>query len=107
MDLVISAHNFSLEIFEKETPPQRLVKRELFNQWKIEKLKYSSAQIYKKVKLLPKCDAESSKGDVTRDDSQRQFSAQHCFEWLQHCSSIAKLCCTKNRRYESFRVTSP
>ena len=41
-----------------------------------------------------------SKGDVTRDDSQRPLLAQHsvvtllrhCFEWLQHCSNIATLC---------------
>ena len=41
------------------------------------------------------------KGYVTRDDSQRPFLAQHsvakllrhCFEWLQHCSNIATLCC--------------
>ena len=53
--------------------------------------------------------------DVTRDDSQRRFLAQHsvatllrhCFEWLQHCSNIATLCCAKNRRCESSRVTSP
>ena len=55
------------------------------------------------------------KGDVTRDDSQRRFLAQHnvatllrhCFEWSQHCSNIATLCCAKNRRCESSRVTSP
>ena len=37
------------------------------------------------------------KGDVTRDDSQGRFLAQHsvatllrhCFKWLQHCSNIA------------------
>ena len=54
-------------------------------------------------------------GDVTREDSQRRFLAQlsvatllrHCFEWLQHCSNIAMLCCAKNRRCESSRVTSP
>ena len=42
-------------------------------------------------------------GDVTRDDSQRRFLAQHrvaawlqrCFEWLQHRSNIATLCCAK------------
>ena len=42
-------------------------------------------------------------GDVRRDDSQRRFLAQHsvgtllrhCFEWLQHRSSIATLCCAK------------
>ena len=56
-----------------------------------------------------------SKGDVTRDDSQRRFSAQHsvatllrhCFEWLQHCSSIATMSCVKNRCCESSGVTSP
>ena len=32
---------------------------------------------------------------------------QHCFEWLQHCSNIATLCCANNRRCESSRVTSP
>ena len=55
------------------------------------------------------------KGDVTRDDSQRRFFAQHSvatllrhyFEWLQHCFSIAKLCCVKNRHCESSRVKSP
>ena len=31
----------------------------------------------------------------------------HCFEWLQHFSSISTLCCAKNCRCESFRVTSP
>ena len=49
------------------------------------------------------CAAPISKGDVTRDDSQRRFSAQHsvatllrhCFEWLQHCSSIATMSCAK------------
>ena len=56
-----------------------------------------------------------SKGDVTRDDSQWRFLAQHsvatllqrCFEWLQHRSSTATMCCPKNRRCESSRVTSP
>ena len=32
---------------------------------------------------------------------------RHCFEWLQHCSNIATLCCAKKRRCESSRVTSP
>ena len=48
-------------------------------------------------------------------DSQRRFLAQssittllrHCFEWLQHCSNIAALCCAQNRRCESSHVTSP
>ena len=55
------------------------------------------------------------KGDVKRDDSQQRFSAQHnvatllrhCFEWLQHCSNIATLCCAKNRHCKSSLVTSP
>ena len=41
-----------------------------------------------------------SEGDVTQDDSQRRFLAQHsvatllrhCFEFLQHYSNIATLC---------------
>ena len=40
-------------------------------------------------------------GDVTRDDSQRRFLEQHsittllrhCFEWSEHCSNIATMCC--------------
>ena len=55
------------------------------------------------------------KGDVTRDDSQRRFLAQHsvvtllrhCFECLRQCSTIATLYCAKNRRCETSRVTSP
>ena len=56
-----------------------------------------------------------TKGDITRDDSQRRFLAQHnlatllrhCFKWLQHCCNIATPCCAKDRRCESSRVTSP
>ena len=44
-------------------------------------------------------------GDVKQGDSQQRLLAQHsvvtllrhCFEWLQHCSNIAALCCPKNR----------
>ena len=32
---------------------------------------------------------------------------RHFFEWLQHCSSIATLCCAKNRCRETSHVTSP
>ena len=32
---------------------------------------------------------------------------RHCLEQLQHCSNIATLSCAKNRRCESYRVTSP
>ena len=56
-------------------------------------------------------------GDATLDDLQRRFLAQHSvatllrhrFEWLQHCSSVATLCCAKirTRRFEWSRVTSP
>ena len=60
-------------------------------------------------------DSNRFNDDVTRDVSQRRFLAQHsvatllrhCFGWLQHCSSIAALCCAKNRGCESSRVTSP
>ena len=31
----------------------------------------------------------------------------HCFEWLQHSSNVATLCCAKNGCCESSRVTSP
>ena len=56
-----------------------------------------------------------AKGDISRDDSQRRFLAQHsvatllrhCFEWSQHCSNIAALCCAKNRRCESSRAPWP
>ena len=56
--------------------------------------------------------AHKRKGDISRDNSQRRFLAQHsvatllrhCFEWLQHCSNIAAQCCAKNRRCESSRV---
>ena len=59
--------------------------------------------------------AQKPKGDVTRDDLQRRFLAQHSlttlflrgFEWLQSCSNIWTLCCVKNRRCELSRVTSP
>ena len=47
----------------------------------------------------------TSTGDGTRDDSQRRFSAQQSVATLlQH---IVTLCCVKNRRCESSRVTSP
>ena len=39
---------------------------------------------------------------------QRQILVQHSVATLlQHCSNIATMCCTKNCRYESSRVTSP
>ena len=56
-----------------------------------------------------------TKGDVIRDDSQRRFLAQHSVAILAHCcnhskqcrNNVVMLCCAKNRRFESFRVTSP
>ena len=55
------------------------------------------------------------KGDVTGDDSQRRLLAQHIFAMLEQCYNYSKqcrnniptLCCAKNRRCESSRVTSP
>ena len=46
-------------------------------------------------------DSNRFNDDVTRDDSQRRFLAQHsvatllrhCFEWLHHCPNIEALCC--------------
>ena len=54
-----------------------------------------------------------AKGDVTRDDSQRRFLAQHIVAMLEQCCNYSKpccnnvvtLCCPKNRRCES--ITSP
>ena len=55
------------------------------------------------------------KGDVARDDSQLRFLAQHSVAVLEQCcnyskqcrNNVATLCCAKNRRCESSRVTSP
>ena len=55
------------------------------------------------------------KGDVTRDDTQRRFLAQHSLAMLeqrcnhsrQYCHNVTTLFCAKNRRCESTRVTSP
>ena len=55
------------------------------------------------------------KGDVTWDDSQRRFFAQHSVAMLEQCcyhlnqcrNNVVTLCCAKNRRCESSRVTSP
>ena len=48
---------------------------------------------------------------ILKDDFIAQHSVatllQCCFELLQHCSNIATLCCAKNRRCKSSRVTSP
>ena len=65
--------------------------------------------------LCPPAINNYSKGDVTLDDSQRQFLAQHsvatmlrhCFEWLQHCSNIAAPFGAKNCRCQLSCVTSP
>ena len=40
-------------------------------------------------------------------DFYRNIALQHCFQWLEHCSNIATLCCAKNHRCESSRVASP
>ena len=54
-------------------------------------------------------------GYVTRDESQRKIWAQHIFAMLEQCcnyskqcrNNVATLCCAKNRRCESSRLTSP
>ena len=59
--------------------------------------------------------SQGLKGDVTRDDSQRRFLAQHSVAMLeQRCdyskqcqNNVATLCCAKTRRCESSRVTLP
>ena len=64
---------------------------------------------------MPFSATAENKVDVTRDDSQRRFLAQHslttllfhCLKWLQYCSNIWTLFCVKNCRCESSRVTSP
>ena len=56
-----------------------------------------------------------TKGEVTRDDSQRRFLAKHsamlqccsCNHLKQYRNNVATLCCGKNRRCQSSRVTSP
>ena len=56
----------------------------------------------------------SRKTVVTRDDSQRRFLAQHsvaiseqcCVHSKQWLNNVATLCCAKNRRWESSRVTT-
>ena len=64
--------------------------------------------------ILAHATSRTFKGDVTRDDSQRRFFAQH----IDRCNvgtvlqpfetmSLTTLCCAKNRRCESFLVTSP
>ena len=49
-------------------------------------------------------------GDVRRDDSQQRFLAQHSFAMLDNAAklrnNVVTLCCAKNRRQESSRVTS-
>ena len=56
----------------------------------------------------------TTKGDDTWDDSQRRFLAQHSVAMLEQCcdhskqcrNNVAKLCCVKNLRCESSRVTT-
>ena len=79
---------------------------------------YAIFPIITKKTLLRTVYLDASKtfcGEAKRDDSQRRFLAQHsvatlllhCFEWLQHCFSVAMLCCAKIRRFDSSPVTSP
>ena len=65
--------------------------------------------------LLTSSWSRRSKGDVTRDDSQQRFLAQHSVAMLeqlcnyskQYRNNVATLFCAKNRRCESPRVTIP
>ena len=65
--------------------------------------------------FLAHATSRTFKGDVTRDDSQRRFFAQHSVAMLEQCYSdlkqcrnnVTTLCCAKNSRCESSRVTSP
>ena len=53
------------------------------------------------------------KGDVTEEDLQQQFFAQHYIAMLEQCcncstqrrNNVVNMCCAKNSRCESFRVT--
>ena len=64
--------------------------------------------------LVSKMDFKKNNA-VTRDDPQGQFLAQHSIAMLEQCcnhlkqcrNNVVMLCCTKNRQWESFRVTSP
>ena len=67
------------------------------------------------VRNLTRSISDMRKGDVTPDDSQRRFIAQHSFTILEQCcnhlkrcrNNVATLCGAKNRRRESSRVTLP
>ena len=50
---------------------------------------------------------ETIRNDNFWSNTALKHCLRHCFKWLQHCSSIATLCCAKNRRCELSRVTSP
>ena len=62
-----------------------------------------------------KAKSNRSKGDITWDDLQRRFLAQHRVQTLeQYCSyskqcnnNVVTLCCAKNDRCESSQVTTP
>ena len=56
-----------------------------------------------------------SREKIKNDDSQQRVLAQHSVAMLEQCcnhskqcgNNVATLCCSKNRRRESSRVTSP
>ena len=51
--------------------------------------------------------ANADKGDVTRDDSQRRFLAQHSVAMLEQCCNLSKQCCnTVLRLKSSLRIVS-
>ena len=64
--------------------------------------------------FLAHATSRTFKGDVTRDDSQRRFLAQHSVAMLEQCNhskqcrnNVATRCYAKNRRCESSYATSP
>ena len=58
-----------------------------------------------------RCSADFTKGDVTRDDSQRRFLAQHSVVMLEQCYNYSKQCCNAVLQWKSSlklsSVTSP
>ena len=76
---------------------------------KIKKKSFVGIRLCNSLKLkLNQLVAFVLRGSVTTlfSATQRLTLLRHCFEWLQHCPSIATLGCAKNRRCESSRVTS-
>ena len=71
-----------------------------------EKIKKSTGRIFDRLKI--RTFTRIRNHDFSRKPQHGVATLlRYCLEWLQHCSNIATLYCSQNRRYESFRVTSP